>query len=108
MIFVSPRQYSATMAAIGDKHMHPDHVVFMESVEYLVAEVLDRHNTWMKGRSPLEVGDVSGKAFSSSSHDSGRQADVGSDGGRGSGLYSREFDVRWAPYVFKERTFLCL
>jgi len=107
MIFVYPWQHSEAMAAVGDTRLHPDHVVFAESVEYLVAEVLERHNIWMKTRSPLDVGDISRNDMTSSSHDSGCKADVGSDE-RGSELNKREFDVPWAPLVVEERTFLCL
>jgi len=108
MIFVYPWQYSEVMVSPGAKHLHPDHVVFAESVDYLVEEVLEGHNVWMKARSPLDVGDVGRDVMTSSSHDSGCKADVGGDGGRGTEQNTREFDVPWTPLVTVERTFLCL
>jgi len=86
MIFVYPWQHSQVMVALSDKKLHPDHVVFTESVEHLVAKLLERHNIWMKDQIPLNVGAVRHNVTSSSSRDSGRNADAGGDGGWGSGL----------------------
>merc|ERR1712032_132124 len=108
MIFVYPWQHSQVMVALGDKKLHPDHVVFTESVEHLVAEVLEPHKSWMRARSSLDAGIASRNVASSSSRDSGRDADAGSDGGRGSGPNNGEFAAPWAPLVIVERSFLCL
>ena len=35
--------------------LYPDHVIFAESFEYLVAEVLEQHGTWVKDRSALDI-----------------------------------------------------
>mmetsp|Transcript_61397 Transcript_61397/g.155078 ORF Transcript_61397/g.155078 Transcript_61397/m.155078 type:complete len:732 (+) Transcript_61397:41-2236(+) len=54
MVFVHPWQYQMVMEALNGRQLHPDHVVFAQSVEYLVEEVLARcKGTWMRSRDPM-------------------------------------------------------
>merc|ERR1711879_561505 len=55
LVFVHPWQYQAVMKALSERgeQLFPDHVVFTESLEHLVAEVLaikqaGVKRTWMK------------------------------------------------------------
>ena len=53
LMFVSPCQHVDAMTALADEQLHPDSIIFAESMEYLIDEVLCQHGTWMKDRSTI-------------------------------------------------------
>jgi len=108
MMFVHPWQFNRAMAVLGNTELHPDHVVFTQSVEYLVAEVLEPYNTWMKSRSPLDMEAVSHTIISSSSYDPRGDTDAEGDGGRASGLSHGELEALPTPVVSVVNTFWTL
>ena len=80
--------------ALGVKPLRPDHVIFTESLEYLVEEVLAQHGTWVKDRSTLDIQNI-GDQDSQQGEDSDENKEPG-------GLRS------WQSLMFVEKTFVCL
>lgn len=108
-VFVSPWQYELTMVALRDRQLHPDHVVFSASAEYLVEEALLRcKGPWMKDREPIERGGTSQRHSSSSIDSCSNHAVAGSDCALDSIGPNTAFDSDWRQYLSIERTFLCL
>ena len=104
MIFVSPWQYTAAIVALSDLELHPDHLIFSRSLEYLVEEVLLKHYTWVKDRIPLDIRDfqaTSGSHFQDSQRQEEESDQTWTDQGAGN-FHS------WQPFVFVEKTFVCL
>ncbi|CAE7612960.1 unnamed protein product [Symbiodinium sp. CCMP2456] len=102
MIFVSPWQYTAAIIALSDLELHPDHLVFSRSMEYLVEEVLQQHSTWVKDRSVLDIQEFQATSrLHNSQHQEEESDKPRADPGAG--------DIpSWQPFMFVEKTFVCL
>ncbi|CAE7241468.1 unnamed protein product, partial [Symbiodinium pilosum] len=103
MIFVNPWQYNHAIIALKDVKLYPDHVIFAESFEYLVAEVLEQHGTWVKDRSTLDIQEAQ---LTSADPDSLGLAEDGDEELRSDqdpGAFTS-----WQPLMFVNKTFVCL
>jgi len=101
-VFVHPAQYDNAMVALREKRLFPDQVVFAESLEYLVAEALDRCRTWMRSQEGLSLpaNDTARHGIPAASSSTAGSSSCHAQAG--------DYDVPWAPHVVIERTFLCL
>ncbi|OLQ13014.1 hypothetical protein AK812_SmicGene3012 [Symbiodinium microadriaticum] len=108
-MFVSPCQHVDAMTSLADEQLHPDNIIFAESLEYLIDEVLGQHGTWMKVRSTIGMDDID--PGNTSEVDSGCQAEAesqGSDADRRRDAFLVDYRGEWDPCSIVNRTFLCL
>jgi hypothetical protein len=103
-VFVKPWQYHSAIRAaetkLGLHSLQSSHVIFGQSIEYLLAEALDsvRGGTWAKYQQPLTLDSLSSRMSSVSEVDVGsKNEDVASD---------KDSDVSVVCIV--KNTFLCL
>lgn len=94
MVFVHPWQYRLAERALQGHELHPDNIVFAQSIEYLVEECLSvavgevGRRTWVKSREPLDLPEYS------------EVATVGD--------FAEDADSTLADSFVTQRTFLCL
>ena len=108
-MFVSPCQHVDAMTALADEQLHPDNIIFAESLEYLIDEVLGQHGTWMKDRSAIGMDSIDPGI--ASEVDSGCHAEAesqGSDVDRRRDAFLVDYRSGWDPCSLVDRTFLCL
>ncbi|CAE7772559.1 unnamed protein product [Symbiodinium sp. CCMP2592] len=107
-MFVSPFQHVDAMTTLADEQLHPDNIIFAESLEYLIDEVLGQHGTWMKDRSTIGMDGIN--PGPTSEVDSACQAEAesqGSDADRRRDAFLLDYVGEWDPCSIVDRTFLC-
>ncbi|CAE7610968.1 unnamed protein product [Symbiodinium sp. CCMP2592] len=103
LMFVSPSQHEDAVTALADEQLCPDHIIFAESLEYLICEVLEKHWIWIKDRNEIAMHDIGVRS------DSGAEAgDRESDAERRRQAFLADYGSEWDHYSLIDRTFLCL